>query len=69
MGDTKPVDYNPLPSNEFEMSIGANSINSNDHDLELVGSDNQNLVDYEIQADSKYKRGNKKDLKDKRTEL
>ncbi len=59
----KSVEYNPIPMNEFEMSIGSNSgsINSvgENNDLELIASDNQNLVDYEINSEDKYKRPKK----------
>ena len=56
---TKEEEYNALPTNEFEMSLGnkyANSTNSiNAHnDLELLNEDN-NLLDCEIKQEKKGK--------------
>lgn len=56
----KNKEYEAIPLNEFEMSLGSHSINSalDNNDLDLI-SDNQNLVDYEIKTESKYKRPKK----------
>lgn len=56
-------DYAAVPTNEFEMSVGKsiNTSNSINSELELVSdNENQNLVDYEIKPEGKYKRGKKK---------
>jgi hypothetical protein len=56
----KNKEYEAIPMNEFEMSLGSHSINAapDSNDLELF-ADNQNLVDYEIKTESKYKRPKK----------